>query len=140
MIICLIMLAIAIVKRIKEGLMNNTYILLLILLILLLIPWILHHAHMAILAHQRKKLVPRSFVSVESGIGTAFNQLPEQIQKHYPNIYIFGGVWLNETQAVLSFYPGGDRDEMRTHYWEKTTSGWVLIQKQGDWYYGEPNL
>jgi hypothetical protein len=46
----------------------------------------------------------------------AFNQLPEQIREHYPNLHIFGKVWLNETQAVMQFYPGGDRDDMHTDY------------------------
>ena len=68
------------------------------------------------------------------GDQTCFNRLPEQIREHYPNLHHFGQVWLDEAHAVLEFYPGGDRDEMHTHFWEKTTSGWVLVKTQGGEY------
>jgi hypothetical protein len=59
-----------------------------------------------------------------------FNRLPEQIREHYPNLNHFGQVWLNEAHALLEFYPGGDRDEIHTHFWEKTTSGWHQVGKE----------
>jgi len=55
-----------------------------------------------------------------------FNQLPEQIREHYPNLHIFGDIWLTETKLVMESYPGGDRDDKHTDYWEKTTNGWIL--------------
>ena len=61
----------------------------------------------------------------------AFIRLPEQIQRHYPDVQVFGGVWLSETQAVIQFYPGGDRDDMKTDYWEKDPNGrWILVDER----------
>lgn len=61
----------------------------------------------------------------------AFCQLPEQIQTHYPRVHVFGTVWLSETQAVIEFRPGGDRDDLKTDYWEKDPNGrWILVDER----------
>jgi hypothetical protein len=68
----------------------------------------------------------------EGLIGTFFNQLPEQIREHwhYRNVYAFGDTRLGETRAIVESYPGGDRDEVHTDYWEKTSDGWVLTRSE----------
>jgi hypothetical protein len=60
----------------------------------------------------------------------AFNQLPEQIREHehYRGVHIFGYVWWNEERAIVQSYPNGDRGDMETDNWVKTTrDGWVKI-------------
>jgi hypothetical protein len=53
-----------------------------------------------------------------------FDQLPEQIQQHYEDVYFFGNIQLNEKVAVVQFRTD-DRGGLTTDEWLRTTDGWV---------------
>jgi hypothetical protein len=53
-----------------------------------------------------------------------FDQLPEQIQQHYEDVYFFGNIQLNEKVAVVQFRTD-DRGGLITDEWLRTTDGWV---------------
>jgi hypothetical protein len=60
-----------------------------------------------------------------------FDQLPEQIQKHYQGLPHGRAGLLKETQAVLMFSP--KPEEFQVDYWEKNTGeDWVLIHSGRD--------
>jgi len=63
-----------------------------------------------------------------SSVEVTFDQLPEQIRKHYPEIRrAIGKIRLQETQAVLMFWPGPDERGLGwVDVWKKTKDDWVL--------------
>jgi hypothetical protein len=62
-----------------------------------------------------------------SSVEVTFDQLPEQIRKHYPVRRAIGKIRLQETQAVLMFWPGPDERGLEwADIWNKTKDDWVL--------------
>lgn len=67
-----------------------------------------------------------------SSVEVTFDQLPEQIRKHYPEIRrALGKTRLQETQAVLMFWPGpNERGLGLVDIWKKTKDDWVLTTSE----------